>query len=131
MILLDTHVWLWLAIEPKKVSRPAAQAIRQAIKGDGIAIASITLLEAAWLFANGRVRSSGTVADTLRKLVDATGIGLLDLTPQIAATAAQLPDSVPKDPADRLIVATALEHAIPLVTRDQRIKDSRACRTVW
>jgi len=49
----------------------------------------------------------------------------------VTATAVRLPASVPGDPADRLIVATALVHAIPLVTRDARIIDSNACSTIW
>jgi PIN domain nuclease of toxin-antitoxin system len=131
VILLDTHAWLWLAVAPKKLSRPATRAIQQALKSGGIAIASITLLESAWLFANGRMRSSGTVVQALLQLVDSTRVQVLALTPEVAATAVQLPGSIPKDPADRLVVATALCHGIPLVTRDARIQDSRACRVVW
>ena len=131
MIVLDTHAWLWLALEPKRLSRAATQAIRRATRGDGIAIASISLLEAAWLFANGRVRSSSTVGQALAELVDATSVQTLDVTPEIAVTAVQLPESVPPDPADRLIVSTALVHGLSLVTRDARIQDARACSVVW
>ena len=55
----------------------------------------------------------------------------LDLTPEIATTAVQLPETVPADPADRLIVATALVNGLPLVTRDARIQDAKACNVVW
>ncbi len=131
MILLDTHAWLWLALEPKKLSRAATQAIRQSAKGSGLAVASISLLEVAFLFANGRVRSRGTVSQAVQELVTETRVDVLELTPEIAATAVQLSDAVPKDPADRLIVATALVHALPLVTRDARILESEACRAIW
>jgi len=56
---------------------------------------------------------------------------VLDLTPEIAALAVQLPDAVPTDPGDRLLVATAATHAIAWVTRDARVRDSGACRTIW
>lgn len=131
MILLDTHVLLWLAIEPKRLSRDAARAIRGGTRKDGIAIASISLLELAWLFANGRVRTGETVAKAVSRLVDSTCVITLELTPEIAATAVDLPQSIPADPADRLIVATALVHALPLVTRDPRIQDANLCKTVW
>jgi PIN domain nuclease of toxin-antitoxin system len=131
LILLDTHVWLWLALEPKKLSRPAAAAIQRAAKTGALAIASITLLEAAWLFTNGRIRSPGTVSNALRELVESVPIEILDLTPDVAATAVQLPSSVPADPADRLIVATAIVHGYPLVTRDERIQAGASCRTIW
>jgi PIN domain nuclease of toxin-antitoxin system len=129
--LLDTHALLWLASEPKKLSRAATAAITRAAKTGALAIASITLLETAWLLASGRVRSSGTVAKALADLLEATGVEVLELTPDVAATAAQLPDTVPADPADRVIVATAIVHGISLITRDGRIADSAACRTIW
>lgn len=131
MILLDTPALLWLAMEPKKLSRPATAAIARAAKAGGLAIASISLLETAWLFANGRVRSGSSVTSALSELLEATGADVFELTPEIAATAVQLPDAVPADPADRVIVATAIVHGIPLLTRDARIADSAACRTIW
>lgn len=67
-------------------------------KDDGLAIASITLLECAWLFANRRVRSKGTVAQAVAQPVDSTRVEVLELTPEVAATAVQLPASIPKDP---------------------------------
>lgn len=131
MILLDTHALLWLCIQPKKLSRAATRAIERAAKSDGLSIASISLLEAAWLFANGRIRSAGSVNASVRELLDASQASVLEITSEVAATAVQLPDTIPADPADRLIVATAIVHALPLVTRDSKIQDSAICRTVW
>lgn len=131
MTLLDTHVWLWLCIQPKKLSRTATRAIERAAASGALAVASITLLETAWLFAKGRIRSAGTVGNAVHEILEATQTTVLEITPEIAATAVQLPDAVPPDPADRLIVATAIVHAIPLVTRDARIQDSAVCRTLW
>ena len=118
-------------MEPKRLSKPASQAIRRAAKVGATAVASISLFEAAWLFANNRVRIPGTVAQAVRELIETTRVQVLELSPDIASTSAQLPDAVPKDPADRLIVATALVHAVPLVTRDTRILDSGACSAIW
>lgn len=131
MILLDTHAWLWLCIQPKKLSRPATRAIERAARSGELAVASITLLEAAWLFAKGRIRTAGTVASSVSDVLEASTASVLEITAEIAATAAQLPDTVPPDPADRLIVATAIVHAIPLVTKDKRIQESSVCRVVW
>jgi PIN domain nuclease of toxin-antitoxin system len=118
-------------MEPKRLSKPAAQAIRRARKVGGPAVASITLFEAAWLFERGRVLMPGTVTQALRELLDATHVQVLDVSVDIAVTAAQFSDRVPGDPTDRLIAATALVHAIPLVTKDSRIRDSGVCRVIW
>ena len=60
MILLDTHVLIWLAREPKKLSKKAADAISQSSREGGLGIAAITLWELAWLAAHGRLAISGT-----------------------------------------------------------------------
>lgn len=131
MILLDTHAWLWMSSEPKKLSKEATRAIRRGASGGGLAIAAFSLYETAWLFASGRVRSTRTAAQALQRMVEATRVETLELSWEVAATAAQLPESLTGDPGDRLIVATALVHAIPLVTKDSRIADSGVCKVIW
>ena len=59
MILLDTHVFLWLCLEPKKLSQPATRAIRRAAATGGVATASITLWEIAMLIALGKISPLG------------------------------------------------------------------------
>lgn len=72
-----------------------------------------------------------TMTQAVSELLDATGVQVCEITPEVAAVAAQFGTGVPPDPADRLIIATALERSAPLVTRDERIRDSGVCRTVW
>ena len=131
MILLDTHAVLWLVIEPERLSRPAASAIRRARTGSGIAIADITLLELAFLFARGAVQSRGTLENSLSEIVEGAGVVVRPITAEIAALAAQFPEDYPRDPADRLIGATARAEAIPLITRDERIRRSPWVKTIW
>jgi len=59
------------------------------------------------------------------------GVSVRPLTPEIAALATQFPDDYPRDPADRLIGATARAEGLTLVTRDERIRRSPLIRTVW
>jgi PIN domain nuclease of toxin-antitoxin system len=131
VILLDTHVLVWLAAEPSRLSRVATAAIRRALRSGGIAIASISLWEIAALFARGRLRSRGTIEASLQAILQATGVTLREITPTIAALAAEFPADFSTDPADRLIAATARGEGLALVTRDERIRSSPLVRTVW
>jgi PIN domain nuclease of toxin-antitoxin system len=131
VILLDTHVLLWLAAEPSRLSRTATAAIRRALRSGGIAIASISLWEIAVLFAKGRLRSRGTIEASIEAILKATGVNLREITPAIAALAAQFPPDFSADPADRLIAATARGEGLTLITRDERIRSSPLVRTAW
>jgi len=131
LILLDTHVLVWLVVEDERLSRPAASAIRRARASDGIAIADITLWELALLFARGSIQAKGTSEKALQTLVDCAGVNVRPITTEIAALATQFPDDYPKDPADRLIGATARAEGLALVTRDERIRSSPLLKTIW
>jgi len=129
MILLDTHVLVWLALEPHKLSRNAKEAIRGARREACLAIAGITLWEMAWLVENGRIETTMSAESFLREC--AAKVSVLPITPEIAARAVSLPDSYPRDPQDRLIGATALVEGIKLVTHDRLIKESGIVPIVW
>jgi PIN domain nuclease of toxin-antitoxin system len=129
MILLDTHVVIWLAFEPDKLSKRAKEAIRAARPQGGLAIAAITLLELAWLAEKGRVETTLGVESFVRRC--ASKMTVLPITPEIAARAVGLPESYPKDPQDRLIGATALVEGIELVSHDGLIRKSGIVPVIW
>jgi PIN domain nuclease of toxin-antitoxin system len=131
MILLDTHAWLWLCVEPRRLSGTAVAAIRRAVNGGGLAIASITLWEVAMMLARGRVVAQGTPEAWLTELVDRSGVSIKEITPAVAALATHLPGDFPGDPADRLIAATARVDGIALVSRDARLRASPMVETIW
>jgi PIN domain nuclease of toxin-antitoxin system len=129
MILLDTHIAIWLAAEPNRLSKRAKDAIRAAHIQGGLAIAAVTLFELAWLTENGRVETTLSVESFVR--LCASKMTVLPITPEIAARAVSFPDPYPKDPQDRLIGATALVEGIPLVTHDKQIKNSGIVPIIW
>ena len=131
MILLDTHVVAWLVADPSRLSVRAASAIRRARSNQGVAIATISIWELALMFAHGRLRAPGNVEASVRWVVEGSGATLKPITPEIAALATQFPEDFPRDPADRLIAATARAEGMALVTRDERMRRSPLLKTVW
>jgi PIN domain nuclease of toxin-antitoxin system len=131
VILLDTHVLVWAAIEPKRLSRAAISALRRAKVGDGLAVASISLWETASLFARRRVESYLTVEASVREVLETVGVVVKPLTVEIGVLTTQFADDYSRDPADRIIGATARAEGMVLVTHDQRIRDCPLLRTIW
>lgn len=131
MILLDTHVLLWLCLEPRRLSRRAAAAIRRSLASGGLGVASISLWEIAMLVALGRLSPRGTPDAWLATLIEISGVVVKELTPTVAVLSTQFPGDFPRDPADRLIGATARAEGLPLVTRDERIRASSLLKTIW
>jgi len=131
VILLDTHVLVWLVGQPEKLSKAAASAIRRARSSDGLSIADVTIWELAVLLSRGVLQSGGTVENTLRNLLGRSGVSIKPITPEIAALAAQFPIDYPRDPIDRLIGATARAEGLALVTRNEGIRKSPLLKTIW
>jgi PIN domain nuclease of toxin-antitoxin system len=129
VILLDSHVLIWAVADSKRLSRAAASAIRRARRGDGLAVSAITAYEVAWQLASGGIQGYGTVEASLLRFLE--GVTMRPITAEIAALAAQFPEDYPRDPADRLIGATARAEGMTLVTRDERIRRSPLIRTIW
>ena len=129
MILLDTHVLIWLASEPSKLSRKASEAILRASAETGIAISAITLWELAWLATHDRLNIIGTTEAFVEQIASRTAIR--PITAKIAVLANQLPTNYPGDPCDRLIGATALAEGIALITKDSKIQACKEIKTIW
>ncbi len=130
MILLDTHVVLWLTTDPAKLSGKAKSAIQDARKnGDGLAISDITLLELATLASKGRIHLGISLESFLQE-VEARFV-VLPMSGRACARAMALPTAYPKDPADRIIGATALVEGLSLITADREIHRSKVVDAVW
>ena len=127
-VLLDTHVVHWWSAEPQRVSKPARNALEGA---DEHVVAAISWYELAWLAQHERIVVNIPIRSWLQGL--AAQLRTIGVTPAIADTAASLPSSFPGDPADRLIYATAIEHGLGLVTKDQAIREHDHPRslTIW
>ena len=129
MILLDTHVLIWMASDPSRLSSRARHQIVDARRNTGLAVADITLWELAWLAEHQRVLYSGSVESFVRESV--SRVAVKSMSPEIAALAAHLPDSYPKDPGDRLIGSTAIVEGMTLITADEKIRNSGMVDCIW
>lgn len=130
MILLDTHVVIWLALEPGGISKRARAAIQETRqRGEGLAVSDITLLEIATIENKGRIKLNASLEAFLAE-IEARFI-VLPITGRICVSALALPAAYPRDPADRVIGATAVVEGLPLITADDGIRRSKTLKTIW
>lgn len=130
LILLDTHVVLWLAFEPHRISAKAQKELEHAeLQDEEFAICDISLLELATMEAKRRFEATIGFESFLKQVVERFTI--LPITVQACSMIPKLPSNYPKDPADRIIGATAWAKGIPLVTADRKILTARAFPTIW
>ena len=83
------------------------------------------------MLARGRLIAQGTPEAWLTALVDRSGVIVKEITPVVAALATHLPEDFPRDPADRLIAATARAEGLALVSRDAQLRASPFVETIW
>ncbi len=130
MILLDTCALIFDALTPERLSPAAHDAIARGEAEGGLACADISLWEIAMLVAKGRLDPGTDAATFCRLAIDARGVQVVSISPEIAAASVTI-DLPHGDPADRLIAATAVTMDIPLLTCDENLRASGAVKTLW
>jgi PIN domain nuclease of toxin-antitoxin system len=126
VIILDTHVWIWWRSNtPATLSPVAKHAIETAVE---IGVPAVCCLEVAQHVTRERIKVDRDLHTWFEQALN--GIRLLPLTPDVAINAARLLWNH-RDPFDRVIVATAILHRAPLVTKDDRIRRFQGVATIW
>ena len=131
MILLDTHVWIWWLAQPEVLSQPAVDAIADAVRGNGVCVSSISVWEFALLVQRERLRIRVGADEWVARSEALPFLRFLPVDARVALRTVSLGPALHPDPADRMIVATALLHGIPLVTKDGRIRRSGLVPVIW
>jgi len=132
VIVLDTHALLWWASgDQAQLSAAASQAIAGELNGGQIVVSSISSWELAMLVAKDRVALSMDIEAWLSVVSEIEAVRFMPVDNEIAVKSVELPGEFHKDPADRIIVATARKLAVPLVTADDKIRGYPHVRTLW
>ena len=130
MILLDTHTWIWSHSATKRLSDRVTKLI-QTTQTDQRAIASISIWEFAMMVTKGRITVKIDPKRWLNNAISMSGLQVIELTPEIAVESCSLPGDFHRDPADRIIVATARTHHLTLLTKDRKILEYPHVEAVW
>jgi len=129
-VLLDTHIWVWWLTPDSPLSRAERDALDTKAVRRELFLPAISLWEAQVLHARRRLDLPLPFAEWLARASDDRMISVLPLGVEVVLALDSLPASFHGDPADRLIVATARAHALPLATHDAVIRRSRAAK-LW
>jgi PIN domain nuclease of toxin-antitoxin system len=123
-VLLDTHVWLWVAEgDVRQVGRRTRRLIERARAAGALGISTVSIFELAALHAAGRIHLARAVEAWVGESIAAGDLKVTEVTTAIAIDAGLVPPDALADPFDRLVVASARALGEPLVTRDARILD--------
>ena len=113
-LLLDTHVWLWLLDQPKRIAEPVFRQIDEASE---LLLSAASIWELAIKAQLGKLGAKSTVADLRNEILHEMFATELAITASHALVAAQLP-MIHRDPFDRMLIAQAQFEGVALVTAD-------------
>lgn len=129
--VLDTHAVIWYVFVSRRLSQPALQFIRRAIRGGRpVYISAISVVETIYLIEKGRVPLEAIQRLESGLKDPASGLRVAPVDEDVAEAVLQVPRDAVPDMPDRIIAATALHLGLPLITRDQRIRSARI-KTIW
>lgn len=131
MIVLDTHALVWWVTGDPMLSRRAKSVIARELQGGEIVVSSISAWEIAMLVSREKLVLTMEVGAWLTTIREIEAVRFVPVDVEIATSSVMLPGEFHNDPADRMIVATARKLAVPLVTKDTRIRNYPHVKTVW
>lgn len=128
--LLDTHILLWWLGSNPRLSSAQQELLDRATAEEPLLVSEISLWEIATLHSLGRIELALPLRDWLEKATAPPLVHRCGISPAVAAEVAALPDAFHRDPADRILVATARVRGAKLLTQDQRIIKAGVVETI-
>jgi PIN domain nuclease of toxin-antitoxin system len=128
MLLLDTHTFIWLASDQSRIPKKTLGLIKA--ESGGLFISSITATEIGLLSNMKRINTYGSSADFLFKNLQRFSIHEVPVNAEIALASTQLP-TIHRDPFDRIIIATAQQHSMTILTKDRTIPTYPKVKVIW
>ena len=129
-VLLDTHVLIWWLNDRARLSPAQSEALQAISPGSPALVSDISLWEVATLRSLGRIRLHIPLREWLNKAIAPPLVQRQGISPAVAAELSGFPDSFHRDPADRILVATARVLGATLITQDRRIIDAALVDTL-
>ena len=131
MIVLDTHVWVWWVSQAVTLPSTVERAINTSMEDKAVYVSSISAWEIALLMKRQRLELTMDVADWIARSESLPFVNFVPVDNQIALRSTRLPEPLHSDPADRMIISTALTLGARLVTKDQKLWDYPHIETLW
>ena len=131
MIVLDTHVWIWWLSDPERLADRARKTVTDSAAARAIYISAISAWEIALLATKGRLEFTMDAEDWIRKSEALPFMHFVPVDNAIAVRSVQLVEPFHNDPADRIIVATAITMGVPVISSDAKILKYPHVKSIW
>lgn len=131
MILLDTHAWIWFVSNPELLSSHAIESIDVAVREKAVLISSISVWEVSLLVKRNRLTLTMDLNDWIARSESLPFFSFIPVDNKIAHKSVLLPPPLHDDPADRIIIASAIINDAILITKDEKIQNYPNVRSLW
>lgn len=131
MIVMDTCAIIWDALDPTQLTQKAKDAINKADANNTLMIADISIWEIAMLIQKKRLEIDTTASHFIKLFLQSRNVSVMPISAEIAEMSVSFSSDINNDPADRLILATAIVHNAKLVTADNNLLASNTINTLW
>lgn len=128
MVIADTHIIIWAALQPDSLSEKAVEALNNSA---GIIICEISLWEIAMLIKKQRLQISISYLEFMELVKASNNYHFKGMDAEIANLSVNLLPEINSDPADRTICATSIKSGYPLITADKNLQNSKLIETIW